>query len=355
MDRIQRQDENIARAIDFKNATDSTNLSKKHPHGYLPTDLGMAKHFLGDRVKADVYAGLSNPFMETYMKEGQNYNYNHKDIMDALAYMRALSVIRDVDSDVFKKIYLKKKNSVRNEDMTDQEAIKEINDILKNLDADEIEGNKNLQSYLMKCRKSLVSYQVDPNDEKRFTNKDAKDKFKTKINKYSIEDITFNKLSLMILRDYFQAFFEENKKDLGWDNFKVKIANNYDNFMGGSHLIVWFRDTENGEEKNFVLHINTQGANKKMPSEIIPYDYSSSLNTTGKGKPIHMSMKTLDWGNKELFYKFIGNSIDKIKIEGELSKDSVKEAFESAAENHSTEHIKKKIIELLSEKSDIAA
>jgi|GEM_PF-7051113 len=66
----------------------------------------------------------------------------------------------------------------------------------------------------MKCRKSLVSYQVDPNDEKRFTNKDAKDKFKTKINKYSIEDITFNKLSLMILRDYFQAFFEENKKDL---------------------------------------------------------------------------------------------------------------------------------------------
>jgi len=38
-----------------------------------------------------------------------------------------------------------------------------------------------------------------------------------------------------------------------------------------------------------------------------------------------------------------------------LSKDSVKEAFESAAENHSTEHIKKKIIELLSEKSDIAA
>jgi len=39
MDRIQRQDENIARAIDFKNATDSTNLSKKHPHGYLPTDL----------------------------------------------------------------------------------------------------------------------------------------------------------------------------------------------------------------------------------------------------------------------------------------------------------------------------
>jgi|GEM_PF-6780103 len=59
--------------------------------------------------------------------------------MDALAYMRALSVIRDVDSDVFKKIYLKKKNSVRNEDMTDQEAIKEINDILKNLDADEIE------------------------------------------------------------------------------------------------------------------------------------------------------------------------------------------------------------------------
>jgi hypothetical protein len=110
--------------------------------------------------------------------------------------------------------------------------INEIDGILaKGLDSDEETKNKNLQKYLMNCRKSFISYNIDPNDVNRFTNKEMKNKFKEKASKYSIEDITFNKLSLMILRDYLEMFFKDMKSQLGRDNFTIKIANNYDNMM----------------------------------------------------------------------------------------------------------------------------
>jgi nicotinamide mononucleotide adenylyltransferase len=206
---------------------------------------------------------------------------------------------------------------------------------------------------MSQCRKPLIWYNVDP--DKRFKNKKKEDDFDEKISKYSIEDITFNKLSLMILRDYFEAFFKWNQKNLGWNNFNIKIANNYDNVMGGSHLIVGFTNAKTYEKKHFVLHINTQWSHKKIPKEIIPFDFSSTLDKNGKTKPINMTMKSLDWGNKELFYKFIWNAIETIKKEGNLDWENAIKAFENAGWDKSVEHIKHKIIELLSENPSLAA
>ncbi len=356
MNRIQHSGNYAADSIDHSIRNDRINSSKKHPYSFLPTDLWMAKFFLGDKIKTDIYASLLHPFMDTYMKEWKNYEYNHKDLIDALAYARALNAVEDTDSDVFKNIYMKKKTKLLKEEINDEDAKKEITEILtKNISKEEIEKNKNLQSYLMKCRKPLVWYNVDPNDQNRFTNKKVRDDFDKKISKYSIEDVTFNKLSLMIFRDYFESFLSDKKQQLWWDNFQVKIANNYDNVMGWSHLIVKFKKTGSTEAKHFVLHINTQWAKKQMPPEIVPYDFSSSLNTTGKEKPIQMTMKTLDWGNKELLYKFIWNAVDTVKENWDLNKNSIMKAFDSAWSEKSTEHVKKKIIELLSEDSNIAA
>jgi hypothetical protein len=126
-----------------------------------------------------------------------------------------LKAIEDVDSDVFKKIYMKKLNKLKNETIDNKSMFDEIQKILdKDIDKHEIQNNKNLQSYLMKCRKSLIGYSVDPNDEKRFINKIAKAKFKNKVSQHSMEDIALNKLSLMILREYFEAYFMENKANL---------------------------------------------------------------------------------------------------------------------------------------------
>jgi hypothetical protein len=154
---------------------------------------------------------------------------------------------------------------------------------------------------------------------------------------------------LMILRDYFESFFDDKKEQLWRDNFRIKIANNYDNIMWESHLIVWFRDKKTMKEKHFVLHINTQWEHKKIPNEIIPYDFSAYLNTNNKWKPIKMSMNSLPWGNKKLLYTFIWNAIEIIKEKGELSKEDINNAFESSWIDHSTNHIKWKLVELLVE------
>lgn len=355
MNRIQRSGDNLANAIDWWLKNDAINRSKENPRGDLPTDIWTAGYFLGDKIKTDTCAvGLLNPFVETYMKESEDHEYNHQNLMDTLAYSRTLMVLEDVNSDVFKKIHKKKKEKLKEEKISDEDAKKEIVEILnKKISTKEIQKNKNLQNYLMQCRKSLIWYSADP--EERTKNKEIKDKFNKKISKYSIEDMTFNKLSLMIMRDYFEAFFADKKEQLGWDNFKVKIANNYDNLMWWSHLIVWFKDEKNPEGKHFVLHINTQWAHKKMPQEIIPYDFSNSLKNNGKSKPIMMTMKDLSWGNKELLYKFIWNAVETIKEKWVLDHKDVKAAFNSAWPDQSIEHVKTKIIELLTEDPSLAA
>ena len=314
--------------IDQQRKNDAINRSKKHPYQQLATDTWMAKFLLGSKVTTDIYAWLANPFAETYLKEGKNYWYDHKDLTDALAYTRTLKAVDDVNSDVFKMIHKKKKSKLNDEKISDKDMLNEINTILsKDLSDEEKEKNKNLQSYLMWCRKPLVGYSVDPNDEKRFTNKDAKSKFDDKASKHSIEDITLNKLSLMIMREYFEAFFAKNKIKLWRDNFKVRIANNYDNMMGWTHLIVWFRDEKTGKEKNFALHVNTQWTHKQLPKEITPYDFSTASITDSKSLPIRMTMKDLSWGNKELFYKFIWNAIDTIKDKWWLNNNDVMNNF----------------------------
>lgn len=344
-------------AIDWKMKNEIIKKNKKRPYQQLSTDIWVAGLFLGKKFKTNIYAWLANPFVEKYLKEGKNYEYDHKDLMDGLAYARALSVMEDTDSDIFKKVYQKKQAKLKDEKIGDDEMKNEINQILsKNLGKEENNKNKNLQSYLLQCRKSLVGYSVDPNDKNRFANEQSKKDFDDKVGRLTIEDIALNKLSLMIMRDYFEAYFNENKNQLNWDNFKVRVANNYDNMMWWSHLIVWFRHAKTGNEKHFALNINTQWSHKKLPDEITPYDFSSSLNTDGKWKKINMSMKTLDWWNKELFYKFIWNAVETIKNKWSLDDKDIMDVFEKSAKNpKSVEHIKAKIIELLTQDSKLAA
>jgi hypothetical protein len=144
-------------------------------------------------------------------------------------------------------------------------------------------------------------------------------------------------------------FFKDMKSQLGRDNFTIKIANNYDNMMWWTHLIIGFVDSKTKNIKHFALHINTQWSNKKMHETVIPYDFSSSLNENGKERPIRMTMKILDRWNKELFYKFIWNAIDSIKKNGKLEWENIFSALDNAGNVYNIEHIKNKIIEMLND------